>query len=215
MAPHSHLILDEVHERSMEIDLLLTKVRRIVRVRRTKGLSNPKIVLVSATIDVDLFAKHFSHSERNELPVQVVSLNVPGRAIPVTAQYLGDSMRTLIRTYNEAQLGSLLHDSKYGEDTRTFLDIEHSLALNVKPKLRSRRRRSHLSSQSYCCRCRTHRWRLDGETGGDRGEQEDRFGQVTRSSPLRNTRRWWLRSSPSVAKSSVASSTPTGVVVHV
>lgn len=51
----SHILLDEVHERSVEIDFLLLILRQLVQRR-----SDLRIVLMSATIDTTLFVNYFT-----------------------------------------------------------------------------------------------------------------------------------------------------------
>ena len=67
------LIIDEAHERSLNIDFLLGYLRQILPRR-----PDLKIVVTSATIDADRFAKHFE-SARGPAPVIMVS----GRLFPV------------------------------------------------------------------------------------------------------------------------------------
>ncbi|KAL8765432.1 MAG: hypothetical protein Q9209_007500 [Squamulea sp. 1 TL-2023] len=74
----THLILDEVHERSIESDFLLIVLRKLL-VRRPAL----KVVLMSATVDADKFSSYF-----NGAPV----LTVPGRTFPVQTRYLEDAL---------------------------------------------------------------------------------------------------------------------------
>ncbi len=67
------LIIDEAHERSLNIDFLLGYLRQILPRR-----PDLKIVVTSATIDADRFAKHFA-SIRGPAPV----IQVSGRLYPV------------------------------------------------------------------------------------------------------------------------------------
>ena len=55
----THIVLDEVHEREILSDFLLILLRDLIRTRRP----DLKIVLMSATINADLFAKYFSAEE--------------------------------------------------------------------------------------------------------------------------------------------------------
>lgn len=57
--PHvTHVIVDEVHERSVESDLLLMLLRRLLV---SRGIEKPlKVVLMSATADAELFAAYFA-----------------------------------------------------------------------------------------------------------------------------------------------------------
>ena len=71
------LIIDEAHERSLNIDFLLGYLRQILPRR-----PDLKIVVTSATIDADRFAKHFA-SRQGPAPVILVS----GRTFPVEQRY--------------------------------------------------------------------------------------------------------------------------------
>ena len=53
----THVIVDEVHERSVDSDLLLLLLKGLLQRR---GTSAPTIVLMSATADAELFASYFS-----------------------------------------------------------------------------------------------------------------------------------------------------------
>ncbi len=67
------LIVDEAHERSLNIDFLLGHLRQILPRR-----PDLKIVVTSATIDADRFSKHF-----NDAPV----IQVSGRLYPVEQRW--------------------------------------------------------------------------------------------------------------------------------
>lgn len=70
----SHIIVDEVHERSAESDFLLMLLREILPKRK-----DLKIILMSATLKADSFSSYFK-----DTPV----LNIPGRTFPVEAIFL-------------------------------------------------------------------------------------------------------------------------------
>jgi ATP-dependent helicase HrpA len=71
------LIIDEAHERSLNIDFLLGYLREILPRR-----PDLKIIVTSATIDADRFAKHFA-SAKGPAPVITVS----GRTFPVEQRW--------------------------------------------------------------------------------------------------------------------------------
>ncbi len=71
------LIIDEAHERSLNIDFLLGYLRELLPRR-----PDLKIVVTSATIDAERFAKHFE-SSKGPAPVLMVS----GRLFPVEQRY--------------------------------------------------------------------------------------------------------------------------------
>lgn len=67
------IIIDEAHERSLNIDFLLGYLKRLTTKRK-----DLKIIITSATIDPDRFSKHFDNA-----PV----INVSGRTYPVEVRY--------------------------------------------------------------------------------------------------------------------------------
>ncbi len=67
------IIIDEAHERSLNIDFLLGYLKRLITKRR-----DLKIIITSATIDPQRFAKHF-----NDAPI----IEVSGRTFPVDVEY--------------------------------------------------------------------------------------------------------------------------------
>ncbi|WP_298013225.1 ATP-dependent RNA helicase HrpA [uncultured Aquabacterium sp.] len=71
------LIIDEAHERSLNIDFLLGYLRQLLPRR-----PDLKIIVTSATIDAERFAKHFE-SAKGPAPVIMVS----GRLFPVEQRY--------------------------------------------------------------------------------------------------------------------------------
>ncbi|MFY7941127.1 MAG: ATP-dependent RNA helicase HrpA, partial [Burkholderiaceae bacterium] len=71
------LIIDEAHERSLNIDFLLGYLRQLLPRR-----PDLKIIVTSATIDADRFAQHFAGA-RGPAPV----IQVSGRLFPVEQRY--------------------------------------------------------------------------------------------------------------------------------
>ncbi|KAJ4417261.1 hypothetical protein N0V82_006294 [Gnomoniopsis sp. IMI 355080] len=74
----THLVLDEVHERSIESDFLLIVLKKLLMKRK-----DLKVVLMSATVDSERFSNYFGGAK---------VLNVPGRTFPVTVNYLEDAV---------------------------------------------------------------------------------------------------------------------------
>ena len=73
LSAYDTIIIDEAHERSLNIDFLLGYLKTLLAKRR-----DLKVIVTSATIDTARFAKHFSDS-----PV----LSVEGRSYPVEVRY--------------------------------------------------------------------------------------------------------------------------------
>jgi ATP-dependent helicase HrpA len=72
------LIIDEAHERSLNIDFLLGYVRQLLPRR-----PDLKLVITSATIDAERFSRHFADIGGKAAPV----IEVSGRLYPVDVRY--------------------------------------------------------------------------------------------------------------------------------
>lgn len=81
----THVVVDEVHERDVDTDLLLVVLKRLLAVR--KAQNKPiKVILMSATIDPTLFQNYFRDEDGN--PAKTI--DIPGRSFPVTKFFLDD-----------------------------------------------------------------------------------------------------------------------------
>jgi len=72
------IIIDEAHERSLTIDFLLGYLTRLLPRR-----PELKVIITSATIDPERFAKHFARADGTPAPIVEVS----GRSYPVEIRY--------------------------------------------------------------------------------------------------------------------------------
>ncbi|MFD1622757.1 ATP-dependent RNA helicase HrpA [Thalassotalea marina] len=72
------IIIDEAHERSLNIDFILGYLRQILPKR-----PDLKVIITSATIDPQRFAKHFQPTQEKEIPI----IEVSGRTYPVDIIY--------------------------------------------------------------------------------------------------------------------------------
>ncbi|KAK5065094.1 hypothetical protein LTR84_000930 [Exophiala bonariae] len=86
-----YLILDEVHERTMDLDLLFIALRKLQQRRKTL-----KVILMSATVDASKFSDYFGGA-----PV----LDLPGRTFPVEVGFLEDAVEASNDLTNVADRG--------------------------------------------------------------------------------------------------------------
>ncbi|KFY48682.1 hypothetical protein V495_01101 [Pseudogymnoascus sp. VKM F-4514 (FW-929)] len=82
LADISHVIIDEVHERSLDTDFLLVLLRDVLRKRK-----DLKLILMSATLDAGVFESYFRSDG------QVGRIEISGRTYPVEDYYLDDVIR--------------------------------------------------------------------------------------------------------------------------
>ena len=111
----SHIVMDEVHERDLDVDFLGTVLKRALEARRLASKHVPKLLLMSATLDTELFSKYYSLPGEDGALVSCPVLHVPGRAFQVTEQYLGSIMHDLFQ-YDRSELTALLKTDKYSQD---------------------------------------------------------------------------------------------------
>ncbi len=102
------IIIDEAHERSLNIDFLLGYLKQLLPQR-----SDLKVIITSATIDTRAFAEHFGGA-----PI----ITVAGRSYPVSVRYcppetdntseknedLDHCLQTVLNLYNHEQKGDIL-----------------------------------------------------------------------------------------------------------
>lgn len=87
---YSCLIIDEAHERSLNNDFILGYLKQLLPRRR-----DLKLIITSATIDVERFSKHF-----NNAPI----IEVSGRTYPVEVRY-----RPVVEENDQDQLQGILN----------------------------------------------------------------------------------------------------------
>nr|XP_039270270.1 ATP-dependent DNA/RNA helicase DHX36-like [Styela clava] len=74
----SHIVLDEIHERDLQTDFLITIVKNIVETR-----NDLKVILMSATLNAELFSSYFDNCP---------CFHIPGFTFPVQSLFLEEIM---------------------------------------------------------------------------------------------------------------------------
>ena len=82
LAGVSHVIVDEVHERSVQTDILLILLRRLLQQR-----PNLKLVLMSASLSTQQLLRYFWD--------EAALITVPGTLYPLTRHYLPSALEVL------------------------------------------------------------------------------------------------------------------------
>ncbi|KAI8035148.1 putative ATP-dependent RNA helicase DHX57 [Drosophila gunungcola] len=111
----THVIVDEVHERSEESDFLLLILKNLLRERK-----DLKVILMSATLNATLFSDYFGGA-----PV----LDIPGRTYPVQQFFLEDilEMSDFVMEYDTKYCRKLKkHEQDVLERELEYADVQAS-----------------------------------------------------------------------------------------
>lgn len=115
----SHIIVDEVHERSEESDFLLLILKDLLPLR-----PDLKVILMSATMNAQVFCDYFG-----KVPI----LEIPGRTFPVEQLFLEDVLETTAFVMEEnSQYTRKV--KKMGDNIFEEFETSEVLSANAKPK---------------------------------------------------------------------------------
>ena len=124
----THILVDEVHERDVDTDLLLVVLKRLMEDRKSRNLPL-KIVLMSATIDPRLFQEYFPDAAGSKASV----IEIPGRTFPVTKYFLDDFLADMMAqpqlawvSNDESVSKYLAREDAYAERTHTSVPSPQS-----------------------------------------------------------------------------------------
>ncbi|MBS0382553.1 MAG: ATP-dependent RNA helicase HrpA [Proteobacteria bacterium] len=117
LADYDTLIIDEAHERSLNIDFLLGYLKQLLHRRR-----DLKLIVTSATIDTARFAEHFDGA-----PV----VTVEGRAYPVEVRYVPPEREAALTERVVAAIDGITRESTSSDigrgDVLVFLPGEREI----------------------------------------------------------------------------------------
>jgi HrpA-like RNA helicase len=92
------LIIDEAHERGVQIDLLLYLIKNAIKIRKEKDMKPLKLIIMSATINEELFKNYYSDFKYDYLFMSGKS------NYEITSTYLKDSIMKENKKYLEIGL---------------------------------------------------------------------------------------------------------------
>ncbi|NXU44204.1 DHX36 helicase, partial [Drymodes brunneopygia] len=91
----SHVILDEIHERNLQSDVLMSIIKDLLNVRQ-----DLKVILMSATLNAEKFSEYFDHCPM---------IHIPGFTFPVVEYLLEDVIEKLRQVYTPEKMDRTLH----------------------------------------------------------------------------------------------------------
>ncbi|NXA95847.1 DHX36 helicase, partial [Melanocharis versteri] len=91
----SHVVLDEIHERNLQSDVLMSIIKDLLNVRL-----DLKVILMSATLNAEKFSEYFDHCPM---------IHIPGFTFPVVEYLLEDVIEKLRQVYTPEKMDRWLH----------------------------------------------------------------------------------------------------------
>ncbi|NXR59779.1 DHX36 helicase, partial [Rhadina sibilatrix] len=91
----SHVVLDEIHERNLQSDVLMSIIKDLLNVRL-----DLKVILMSATLNAEKFSEYFDHCPM---------IHIPGFTFPVVEYLLEDVIEKLRRVYTPEKTDRRVH----------------------------------------------------------------------------------------------------------
>uniref|UniRef100_A0A0X3PN94 RNA helicase n=1 Tax=Schistocephalus solidus TaxID=70667 RepID=A0A0X3PN94_SCHSO len=130
------IMLDEVHERSIQVDLLMGLVKKVLR----KRPNDLRVIVSSATLEAQTFIDYFKdlnikeeedeHDKMNSSLNPVAHLHVEGRQYPVNIYYLQNPTPCYVHESKETVF-KLHEDRPLGADILVFLTSQDEVTTLV------------------------------------------------------------------------------------
>ncbi|MBA3014827.1 MAG: ATP-dependent RNA helicase HrpA [Desulfobulbaceae bacterium] len=117
LSRYDAIIIDEAHERSLNIDFLLGIIKRLVVLR-----PDLKIIISSATLDTEKFSRHFDGAK---------VITIPGKTFPIEIRYCptpeaASGAEPSIAEQTVAVVGDIVRHEPYG-DILVFMATERDI----------------------------------------------------------------------------------------
>ena len=101
LSKYSVIIIDEAHERTVDTDILFGLLKKVQSLR-----NDLKLIIMSATLDADLFANYFSanvlYVEGRQFPVQTYFTTEP------QSDYFDSTLTTILQIHIDLPMGDIL-----------------------------------------------------------------------------------------------------------
>ena len=145
LSKYSYIILDEIHERAVQTDMLLTICKDLILNKKRNDL---KLIIMSATVNPNKFLNYFDITDIKNHLIKIEGRNYPVNIYNITKEYNPiktiETNSTIISNYIDLSLSCIMQillskedDFKYG-DILVFLpgqeDIEYLEELLISKK---------------------------------------------------------------------------------
>ncbi len=117
---YSVIVLDEVHERNVNTDIIIGLLKKIMRKRK-----DLKIIVCSATVDAEEIKLYFDEGLKKksteEISLDSIIISVEGRYFPVEINYLTEPCDNYIKASVSTAIGIHVSEGNYDGDILIFL----------------------------------------------------------------------------------------------
>ncbi|CAD0087243.1 unnamed protein product [Aureobasidium mustum] len=135
LADVSHVVIDEVHERSLDTDFLMVLLRDVLQVRK-----DLKLILMSATLDAQIFKSYFAgkmtvSTEGDEEGGKEPSMGAALRSVGMKINYdlISDTVQTIDEQLGSQEGGILIFLPGLAEIDRTLKTLQHLHHIHALP----------------------------------------------------------------------------------
>jgi ATP-dependent RNA helicase DHX33 len=133
------IILDEIHERTLHTDILMGIVKQAQKERQKRSLKPLKLILMSATMDVDQFSKYFNNAPVLYLEGRQHKVDVFHSSVNQT-DYLHSAVQTVFQIHRLAPLNEDILVFLTGQDEiettcKTINEINQKNLKNTLPMI--------------------------------------------------------------------------------
>lgn len=119
----THILLDEAHVRQTGTDLVMLLLKRYVEHCKAMKRPAPKVILMSATIEVNHFSSYFRNEGPGGTLLPAPHISIPGRLYHVEEHFLGEILEGLESSIGPGTMLKLLSE----RTTATFLERHREL----------------------------------------------------------------------------------------